>query len=81
VDVISQLAAASEEQSATGEQINLNVEAINLVTQQAADGTHQISRAAEDLYNLTGNLQQLINHFRLDIDAAQDESPERLMLY
>ncbi len=81
VDVISQLAAASEEQSATGEQINLNVEAINLVTQQAADGTHQISRAAEDLYNLTGNLQQLINHFRLDIDVAQEESPERLMLY
>ena len=46
--IITQLAAASEEQSATSESISQNVEAINNVTHQAAQGTAQISHAAED---------------------------------
>lgn len=63
--IITQLAAASEEQSATSESISQNVEAINNVTHQTAQGTAQISHAAEDLYRLTSNMQELISHFKL----------------
>lgn len=68
-EIIGQLAVASEEQTLTSEQISKNVEAISNVTQQSAQGTQQISRASEDLYRLTGNLQDLINHFKLDAQA------------
>lgn len=64
-DVVSQVAAASEEQSATAEQISKNIEGISSVTQQSAAGTEQIARAAEDLNRLTLNLQELISRFRV----------------
>lgn len=64
-DMVSQIAAASEEQSSASEIISKNVEAISAVTQQTAQGTQQIARAAEDLNRLTENLQGLIGNFRL----------------
>jgi methyl-accepting chemotaxis protein len=66
VDVITQVAAASEEQSATSEQISKNVEMINSVTQESAAGMTQIARAAEDLNKLTVNLQELISRFKIN---------------
>jgi len=64
-DVISQVAAASEEQSSAAEEISKNIDGITSVTQESAAGTQQIARAAEDLSNLTVNLQDLISKFRL----------------
>jgi methyl-accepting chemotaxis protein len=46
-DKISQIAAASEQQSSASEQISKNVEAISSVTQESASGTQQIARTAE----------------------------------
>ena len=71
-DIINQLAAASEEQSSASEQISSNVEAINRVTHQSADGTQQISLAAENLHHLTDNLQQLVNSFKLSKKIFQN---------
>lgn len=71
-DIITQLAASSEQQTAAGDQIAVNIESINKVTQQSADGTHQISRSAEDLYNLTGNLQELVNQFKLEYETMEN---------
>ena len=65
-EIITQLAVASEQQAATSESISKNVEAINNVTHQSAQGTQQISRAAEDLYSLTNNLQEVVNQFKLN---------------
>jgi methyl-accepting chemotaxis protein len=64
-DVIDQVAAASEQQSTTAEEISKNIEGITSVTQQSAAGTQQIARAAEDLSRLTVNLQDLIGRFKL----------------
>ncbi|HTY38684.1 MAG TPA: methyl-accepting chemotaxis protein, partial [Bacteroidota bacterium] len=64
-EMITQIAAASEQQSSTSEQISKNVEAISSVTGQTASGTQQVARAAEDLNRLTDNLQKLISNFRL----------------
>lgn len=66
LDVIAQVAAASEEQSTTAEQISRNVEAISSVAQESASGTQQIARAAEDLSRLTLNLEDLITKFKLE---------------
>ncbi len=66
VDMSTQVAAASEQQSATAEQISKNIEAISSVTQQSTAGVQQIARAAEDLNNLTLNLQELIAMFKIE---------------
>jgi methyl-accepting chemotaxis protein len=65
VDVATQVAAASEEQSSAAEQIGKNIEAISNVTAESASGTQQIARAAEDLNRLTQNLQDLLTQFTL----------------
>lgn len=64
-DIISQLAAAAEEQSSAAEQISKNVEGVSSVTQQSAAGTEQIARTAEDLSKLTLKLQELVSGFKL----------------
>ncbi len=64
-DQINQLASASQEQSATVEQISKNVESINAVTQESASGLQQVANSAEDLNRLTEKLQNLISQFKL----------------
>ncbi len=64
-DMVTQIAAASEEQSSASEQISKNVEGISKVTGETAQGTQQIARAAEDLNRLTERLQELVGRFTL----------------
>ncbi|NWF90405.1 MAG: methyl-accepting chemotaxis protein [Ignavibacteriaceae bacterium] len=66
VDIVSQVAAASEEQSATAEQISKSIESITNVTQESASGIQQIANAAEDLNKLTYNLQELVSQFKIN---------------
>ena len=77
-DLVTQVAAASEEQSAASEQISKNVEAINQVTQESTFGVQQIAKAAEDLSNLTVNLQSLISKFRVDEGIGNKTINKRL---
>ena len=70
VENITQVAAASEEQSSAAEQISKNIESINNVTHESAMGTQQIARAAEDLNRLTTNLQELVSQFKIDDSLA-----------
>jgi methyl-accepting chemotaxis protein len=73
VDVVMQVAAASEEQSTASEQISKNIEAISSVTQESAAGTQQIARAAEDLNRLTMNLQELLGQFTISGGGLHEE--------
>lgn len=66
VDIISQVAAASEQQSSASEQISKSLESISNVTNQSAAGIQQIARAAEELNNLTLNLQNLVSAFKIE---------------
>ena len=70
-DMVTEIAGASEEQSAAGEQIAKNVEAIRSVTGETAMGEQQIARAAEDLNRLTEHLQELTSKFRLSVSDGQ----------
>ena len=66
VDIVTQVAAASEEQSSAAEQISKNIESISSVTTQSASGIQQIAHASEDLNRLTLNLQELIAQFKVE---------------
>lgn len=73
-DLVTQVAAASEEQSAASEQISKNVEAIERVTQESTFGVQQIAKASEDLSNLTINLQKLITKFNVNGNSLKNKS-------
>ncbi len=73
VDVINQVAAAGEEQSATAEQISRSIEGINQVVNESAGGIQQISEAAFEMNGLTENLRDLVSHFNIgDSSVNQD---------
>jgi len=78
VDMVNQVAAASEEQSAAAEQISRSIEGISSVTQESALGTQQIARASEDLNQLTDNLQELISQFKVAEGRKQGLSSSSL---
>ena len=71
MDIVTQVATASEEQSATAEEVSKNIEAINMVAQESASGVEQIAKASEDLNRLTENLQRIIEHFKLEENDNQ----------
>ncbi|MFO7445554.1 MAG: methyl-accepting chemotaxis protein [Ignavibacteriaceae bacterium] len=72
LDDVTQVASASEEQSAAAEEVSRNIEAISNVTHETAAGIQQVAGAAEDLNRLTDNLQKLISKFK--IDSAEKET-------
>ncbi len=63
---IEQVAAASEEQSTTAEQISKNIELINSVTNETSNGITQIAKASEDLQQITENLNNQVGAFKVD---------------
>ncbi|RJP68903.1 MAG: HAMP domain-containing protein [Ignavibacteriales bacterium] len=65
-DIITQVAAAVEEESASTEQVSKNLESINSITQESAAGIQQIAKASEDLSRLTENLQSMVDRFKLE---------------
>jgi methyl-accepting chemotaxis protein len=77
VNVVTLVAAASEEQSSTSEQISKNIEVISNVTEESAAGISQISKAAEDLDRLTINIQELILRFKIDSTANTIQKSSR----
>ncbi len=79
VDVVTQVAAASEEQSGAVEQISKSIETINGVTYENAKGVQQIAQTSGDLNKLTLNLQDLISRFKIEgaTVGGKDESKSR----
>ncbi len=66
VNMATQVAFASKEQSNTSEYISKNILNISNVTNENSAGLNQITHAADDLNNLTQNLLQLVSKFRLE---------------
>jgi methyl-accepting chemotaxis protein len=65
LDMIQQIATASEEQSAAAEQIAKSVENISSVTKQTAEGTQQSAAAAEQLNRQAESLQHIVAQFKI----------------
>ncbi len=68
-DMISRIAAASEEQSSTSEEISKNVAAISQVTNEATKRILDIAHASDELAKMTDNLRELVNSFKVDEQA------------
>ncbi len=60
------VAAASEEQSSTSEQISKNIEGMNHAINESTKGIQQIASTTDDLNKLTLRLSELIGQFRTE---------------
>jgi methyl-accepting chemotaxis protein len=65
-DIMGEIAAASEEQSAGIEQINKAMSQMDEVTQQNAALVEEAAAAAESLQGQASNLAQVVSVFKLD---------------
>ena len=63
-EIIIHVAAASEEQSVTAEQIGKNIDEINHVSLESSNGLQQIAQAAQELNSLMSGLHEMINNFK-----------------
>ena len=64
-DMNSQIATASEEQTAVAEEVNQNVININQSSEQTADSVNQLSSSSEQLNGLARQLQALVDRFKI----------------
>ena len=69
-DMINQIAAASEQQSSTSEQVAQNVGMISHVTNDSARRIQDIAHSSEDLSKLTEQLRVLVSRFNIDADEV-----------
>ena len=68
-DMIQRIAAATEEQSATSEEITKNMNAISDVISHSAEATTQIKQAAHGLAELSLEIQNKVSWFRTNVAA------------
>jgi methyl-accepting chemotaxis protein len=71
VDVITQVAAASEEQSTAAEQVSTNISNINNVVHSSEDSIQHIVNATGELNQLTHNLQKLVSKFKINTGSME----------
>lgn len=75
VEMISQIAAASEEQSATSEEISHNVTSISDVTNESSKRVDEVAQTAIELSKLTDYLSNFIKQFKVvDINSKHELS-------
>ena len=65
-EMIRSIAAATEEQSAAAEEVSRNIDAINSVTGQAAEGANQSAVAVSQLSTKAEQLLGIVSQFKLD---------------
>jgi methyl-accepting chemotaxis protein len=65
-DIMGEITAASQEQSAGIEQVNQAIAQMDQVTQQNAALVEEAAAAAESLQDQAGNLSQVVSVFKLD---------------
>ena len=63
-DQVRSIATASEEQSATSEEINRSIEDINRISSETADAMRQSAQAVGELANQTQTLRRLIERMK-----------------
>ncbi len=83
IEMIMQIASASEQQSATTEQIAKNITAISTVSQDTAQQISFIAEAANRMTEYTSQLNLVVNQFKIDDDhdtgTFSGNEPKHLM--
>ncbi|HKK20007.1 MAG TPA: methyl-accepting chemotaxis protein, partial [candidate division Zixibacteria bacterium] len=65
MDMVQQIATATEEQSSAAEQISRNIEHISSVTKETATGAEQSAAAAEELNRQAEGMKQMVAQFKI----------------
>lgn len=73
MDMIQQIATASEEQSTASEQISRNIEQVSVATKESAAGAEQAATASEELSRNAEGLQQIVARFKVDNTSKKEE--------
>ncbi len=71
LSMISQIAAANEEQSATSEELAKNITSISAVTNDSTTKVQEIAGSTEDLVRLTTELSEIMGQFVIDSDQSE----------
>ncbi|MBC7861279.1 MAG: MCP four helix bundle domain-containing protein, partial [Burkholderiaceae bacterium] len=74
-DLVQEIAAASEEQSAGVGQINLAMSQLNQITQQNASASEELAATAEEMSGQAQHLQQAVGFFKVHGDGAAAAAP------
>lgn len=74
-DLVQEITAASQEQSAGVSQINIAMSQLNQITQQNASASEELAATAEEMTSQASQLMDLINYFRVN----QEEPITRAM--
>jgi methyl-accepting chemotaxis protein len=78
-DRIGKIAAATEQQSATSEEISRSIESISTVSQDQAQATNEIARVINELSSSTESLRSLVDRFTVKaVPAGPDASAASL---
>jgi methyl-accepting chemotaxis protein len=77
-DIMSDIAAASAEQSAGIEQVNLSIIEMDSMTQQNASLVEEAAAAAQSLQDQAGELARVVSIFKLSEDEEQAQAPASL---
>ncbi|WP_426153329.1 methyl-accepting chemotaxis protein [Pseudomonas sp. DC3000-4b1] len=78
-DLVQEITAASEEQSAGVAQINMAMVQLNQVTQQNASSSEELAATAEEMSSQAEQLQRAMSFFRVEGDHVRGaaQSPQR----
>jgi methyl-accepting chemotaxis protein len=76
MDMIQQIATASEEQSSAAEEISKRVDGIANVTKESSNGAQQAAVAAEELSRQADGLQNLVSQFKVE-DTITESSTKK----
>ncbi len=76
-DVISQVAAASEEQSATSDNMAQNMTVMSETTEESSKGLGDIARSIEGLLRQAEDLQALVGQFSIGMERPQQRLAAR----
>ncbi|MDY3556233.1 methyl-accepting chemotaxis protein [Gemmata sp. JC717] len=74
-DIVTEMAAASREQSAGIEQVNKAVSQMDSVTQRNASQTEEMSATAQSLTDQAGQLRDLVGRFKLGRGSGSPSAP------
>ncbi|MGI6370008.1 MAG: methyl-accepting chemotaxis protein [Candidatus Kapaibacterium sp.] len=74
LDMINQIAAASEEQSSTSEEISKNVAMMAKVSSGSAQNIGDIATTAGELARMTEALTSLVNQFKINTDSSRSSN-------
>jgi methyl-accepting chemotaxis protein len=74
LDMINQIAAASEEQSSTSEEISKNVAMMAKVSSGSAQNIGDIATTAGELARMTEALTSLVNQFKIKADSSRSSN-------